>query len=206
MPGGRLTMRLVEPMLPTLIKAPFSNPAWLFEPKWDGFRAICYIANDQARFMSRRRNDLTKKFLSLQSITKSIKAESAILDGEIVAFDKKGLPRFEGLRSSRDADFTIVYFAFDLMYLNGEDLTQMPLIQRKARLKRIIGKHKNSRLLFTDHVIREGERLFAELERRKLEGMVAKRSESNYVGGRTRDWLKIKTTAGREEMRVRMET
>ena len=196
---------LVEPMLPTLVKSPFSNPAWIFEPKWDGFRGVCYIADGEARFFSRRRNDLTKRFPALQSVAGSIKAESAILDGEIVALDKNGTPHFEGLRASRLEHFTIVYFAFDLMYLNGENLTQLPLMDRKATLRRIMSKRKNSRLLFTDHVIGEGKRLFAELEKPKLEGMVAKLSSSFYLGGRTRDWLKIKTSAGREEMRLRSE-
>ena len=196
---------LVEPMLPTLVKSPFSNPAWIFEAKWDGFRAVCYIEYGGARFFSRRRNDLTKRFPALQSVAGSIKAESAIIDGEIVALDEKGTPHFEGLRASRSEHFTIVYFAFDLMNLNGEDLSQLPLIDRKAKLKRIVLKRRNSRLFFTDHVIGEGKRLFAELEKRKLEGMVAKRADSYYVGGRTRDWLKIKTTAGREEMRKRSE-
>ena len=102
-------------------------------------------------------------------------------------------------------DFTIVYFAFDLMYFDGDDLTQVPLIDRKTTLKRIISKRRNNRLLFTDHVVGEGKRLFAELEKRKLEGIVAKRGDSFYVGGRTRDWLKINTTAGREDMRLRSE-
>jgi bifunctional non-homologous end joining protein LigD len=157
----------VEPMLPTLVKVPFSNPDWIFEPKWDGFRAVCYIADGNARFFSRRRNDLTKKFPELQSIVTSIKSESAVLDGEIVALDKKGTPHFEGLRASRSADFSIVYFAFDLIFLDGQSLAEVPLIGRKAKLRRIVSKRKNSRLLFTDHVIGEGKRLFAELEKRK---------------------------------------
>jgi bifunctional non-homologous end joining protein LigD len=80
---------------------------------------------------------------------------------------------------SRSANFTIVYFAFDLISLNGQDLNEVPLMDRKAKLKRIVPKRRNSRLLFTDHVIGEGKRLFAELEKRKLEGMAAKKLEVN---------------------------
>jgi bifunctional non-homologous end joining protein LigD len=195
----------VQPMLPTLSKEPFSNPGWIFEPKWDGYRAICFVRNGEVRLVSRRRNDLTMKFPQFQSIVKSIKARTAVLDGEIVALDQKGIPHFEGLRASRSADFAIVYFAFDLVYLNGDNLSQLPLIDRKAKLKRIVSNRRNSRLLFTDYVVREGKRLFAELEKQNLEGMVAKRADSFYTGGRTRDWLKIKTAAGREEMRLRSE-
>jgi len=181
---------VVEPMLATLAKEPFSHPDWMFEPKWDGYRAICFLRAGEVRFISRRRNDLAKKFPALQSVPGSIKAEAANLDGEIVALDKKGVPRFEGLQASRLAEFTIVYFAFDLIMLNGEDLTRLSLLDRKTKLKGILSKRRNSRLLFTDRVIGEGKQLFAELERRRLEGMVVKKADSFYVGGRTREWLK----------------
>ena len=110
----------VEPMLPTLVKAAFSNPDWIFEPKWDGYRAICFIRDGEVRLVSRRRNDLTAKFPELQSIGESIKASTAVLDGEIVALDEKGMPCFDGLRSRRGAgECVIVYYAFDLLYLDG---------------------------------------------------------------------------------------
>jgi bifunctional non-homologous end joining protein LigD len=78
---------VMEPMLPTLVKLPFSNPDWLFEPKWDGYRAICFMENGDVRFISRRQKSLTEKFPSLKNIAKSIKATVAVLDGEIVALD-----------------------------------------------------------------------------------------------------------------------
>ena len=93
-----------------------------------------------------------------------------------------------------------------MLYLDGRSLTQSPLRARKAALKKVLPKRDNSRVRFTDHVVREGERLFAELEKRQLEGMVAKRLDSLYEGGRTRAWLKIKTIAGREVMQKRLET
>jgi bifunctional non-homologous end joining protein LigD len=89
---------IVQPMLPTLVKLPFSNPDWLFEPNWDGYRAICFLENGSVRFVSKNRKSLTQRFPDLQRISKSIKAERAILDGEIVALDKKGAPCFAGLR------------------------------------------------------------------------------------------------------------
>ncbi len=197
---------VVQPMLPTLFKTPFSNPHWIFEPKWDGYRAICFVRNDEVRLVSRRRNDLTAKFPVLQSIPESIKAKSAVMDGEIVALDENGLPCFDALRSRKAAgDCVIVYYAFDLLYRDGRDLTQRPLIERKAALKRILPKGTKARLRYTDHIVGKGEQFLAELEKRELEGMVSKRAGSLYVGGRTQDWLKIKTTAGREEMRKRSE-
>lgn len=197
---------VVQPMLPTLVKAPFSNPDWIFEPKWDGYRAICFLRDGEVRLVSRRRNDLTAKFPALQSIGESIKASTAILDGEVVALDEKGMPCFDALRSRRTSgDCVIIYYAFDLLYLDGRDVTGLPLLERKAALKRILPIGTKQRIRYTDHVVGEGERLLAELEKRKLEGMIAKRADSLYVGGRTRAWLKIKTTAGTEEMRRRSE-
>ena len=198
---------VVQPMLPTLTKAPFSNPDGLFEPKWDGYRAICFLENGRVRFASKNRKSLTQRFPELQRIPKSIKAETAILDGEIVALDKKGVPCFAGLRSGKVAnECAIVFYAFDLLNLNGDDLTEKPVVERKAILKRILPKQDTGRVRYTEHIVGDGERLFRELEKRKLEGMVAKRADSLYVGGRTRAWLKIKTKAGREEMRIRSET
>jgi bifunctional non-homologous end joining protein LigD len=108
-------------MMPTLVRRPFSNPEWLFEPKWDGFRAICYLKDGNVSFISRRHNDLTPKFPALQAIAKSIKAEKAIIDGEIVALDREGQVRFDGLRSKTRSDYVVVYFAFDLLHFNGDE-------------------------------------------------------------------------------------
>ena len=108
---------VVEPMSPTLSKEPFSNPDWMFEPKWDGFRAICFLQDGVIRFVSRNRKSLTERFPDLQRISKAIKAETAILDGEIVALDKKGVPCFNGLRSRKGLPIVIVYYAFDLLHL-----------------------------------------------------------------------------------------
>jgi len=111
-------------MQPTLARSPFSNRDWLFELKWDGFRAICYLQEGKVRFVSRRRKSLTEKFPELQRIAESIKADTAVLDGEIVALDKGGVPCFEGLRSRRADECVIVYYAFDLLYLDGKDFTR----------------------------------------------------------------------------------
>ena len=200
-------MTVVQPMLPTLSKAPFSNPDWIFEPKWDGYRAICLVENGRVRFASKNRKSVTQRFPELQRIRKSIKADTAILDGEIVALDRKGVPCFAGLRSGKVAnECSIVFYAFDLLNLNGDDLSQKPVVERKAILKRILPKQKTGRVRYTEHIVGDGEDLFRELEKRKLEGMVAKRPDSVYVGGPTRAWLKTKTKAGREEMRMRSET
>ena len=126
------------------------------------------------------------------------------MDGDIVAIDDEGLPCFDELRKTRRS-CAVVFYAFDLLALNGEDLRSQPLIKRKQLLKRILRKTKNNRIRFTEHVIGEGLALFKQLERRQLEGMVAKKIDSKYESGRTRAWLKVKTSAGKEEIRKRIE-
>ncbi len=195
----------LEPMLPTLVKLPFSDPQWLFEPKWDGFRALCFFKDGKVRFISRNRRNLTRQFPELQEISKLIKARTAIIDGEIVALDRSGKPSFEALRH-RQHRGAIAFYAFDLVYFDGQNLSQYPLVARKAALKRILRKGFTGRIRYTEHIEEQGERLFRELEAMKLEGMVAKRKDSVYAFARSRSWLKIKTSAGRTEMQKRIES
>lgn len=183
-------------MQPSLGK-PFSSPDWIFEPKWDGYRALCFYRK-VPKLISRRQNDLTKRFPEIQFTLK----HECLIDGEIVALDSNGLPCFHDLKAKKTRQ--VVYYAFDLLNLDGRDLTQVPLIKRKAMLKRLLPKNQTGRIRYTDHVVGKGEKLFAELEKQCLEGMVAKRAGSVYVPGRTREWLKIKTSHGREEIRRRI--
>src|SRR6185437_13704974 len=120
-------------MLPTPRKFPFSHPDWIFEPKWDGYRALCLIEHESVRFMSRNRKELTKRFPELLGIHRAIKGNAAILDGEIVGLDKNDRPRFENLQNRKRC--VIVYYVFDCLMLNGNDLRSEPLISRKIILK-----------------------------------------------------------------------
>ena len=129
----------VEPMLPTPFKLPFSDPQWLFEPKLDGYRALCFLKDGHVRFISRNRRNLTKRFPELQEIAALIKAQTAIIDGEIVALDRSGKPSFDTLRH-RHRKGAIVFYAFDLLYFDGEDVSQYPLVGRKEALRRILRK------------------------------------------------------------------
>lgn len=134
-------VRHFEPMLPTLVQKPFSSQQWLFEPKWDGWRAICFVKDGEAHFISRKQNSLNERFPQLKNAGKVIQATTAVLDGEIVALDEKGLPRFDGLRSKRTRS-AVVFYAFDLLYLDGYDLSRCPLIKRKELLRKILPKEK----------------------------------------------------------------
>ena len=189
-------------MLPTPRQLPFSDPDWIFEPKWDGYRALCLIEHGSVRFLSRNRKELTERFPELATIYRALKVPTAILDGEIVGLDKNDLPCFEDLQNRKKC--FVVYFAFDLLLLNTTDLRNEPLIERKRLLKGILKKASNLR--YTEHTVGEGEQLFAALSNLGLEGMIAKKASSRYVGGRTKDWLKMKTRAGKETIQKRIET
>src|SRR5215211_5113327 len=124
-----------ELMLPTTRKFPFSDPEWIFEPKWDGYRALCLIEHKSVRFMSRNKRELTKRFPELGIVHRAINGQSAILDGEIVGLDEKGRPCFENLQNR--VECVVTYFAFDCLMLNGNDLRCEPLIVHKGLLKQI---------------------------------------------------------------------
>ncbi len=197
-------VRQFEPMLPTLVQKPFSSQQWLFEPKWDGWRAMCFVRGKEVQFISRKQNSLNERFPQLKDAGKIIQATTAVLDGEIVALDEKGLPRFDGLRSKRTRS-AVVFYAFDLLYLDGYDLSRCPLIKRKELLKKILPKDNTGRVRYTDHISGSGERLFEKIEALNLEGMVMKRKDSVYAFARCRDWLKVRTTSGRVTIQKRIE-
>src|ERR1051325_10821091 len=190
----------VEPMRPSLAAMPFSDPSWLFEPKWDGWRTLCFVREGKAHLVSRRKNSLDERFPELKEIGKTIKAKAALIDGEVVALGEDGLPQFDALRFRRGRKCSIVFYAFDLLHLDGYDLTACPLVKRKALLKRILPKDNTGRVRYTDHLTGSGDQLFQFLDALNLEGMVMKRKDSVYSGLRTRDWLKVKTRAGRMTM------
>ncbi len=191
---------VIHPMLATLVDEPFSNPEWIFETKWDGFRSVCFVKGGKARFVSRNQIEMTAQYPELVNVGKQIEAKEAILDGEIVALDEDGMPRFqllqprvgrksgvEGLRGKGQ----IIYYVFDLLYCDGYDLTPCAVVERKDVLERILRPAGFVKL--SEHLEGEGERFFKEIEKFHLEGMIAKRAASPYLQKRSSDWLKVKT-------------
>ena len=146
----------LNPMLCRQVREPFDRPGWIFEVKWDGFRTIAEVDGDGVRLYSRRLNSFNGRF---SQIAKSLEGlgHNAILDGEIVALDEEGHPRFEWLfHRGKDGKGQLVYFVFDLLYLDGNDLRREPLHRRKSRLKRIIRKIPH--LVYVDHIERARQR------------------------------------------------
>jgi bifunctional non-homologous end joining protein LigD len=177
----------VEPIVPRLRPQPFNDPAWLFEPKYDGFRGLVYITCDKCVMRSKRGNVFTR-FAGLgPALCEQFRAREAILDGEIVAIDHEGRVNFWNLMRWREG--TLAYAAFDLLWLNGRDLRELPLSQRKKRLERLIPAAVGplSRVPCFEE---EGRELFEAACRLDLEGIVAKRKADPY-GPRTA-WYKIK--------------
>jgi bifunctional non-homologous end joining protein LigD len=191
---------VIHPMLATLVDDPFSNPEWIFETKWDGFRSICFVRNGRARFVSRNQIEMTPQYPELENVGKQLAAKEAILDGEIVALDKDGMPRFQllqprvGRKSGIDAlrgKGQIVYYVFDLLYVDGYDLMPCAVVERKAVLQNIL--RPASFIKLSEHIVGDGEAFFKQIEKFHLEGMIAKRAASPYVQKRSKDWLKVKT-------------
>jgi bifunctional non-homologous end joining protein LigD len=148
---------------------PFDNPDWLFEIKHDGFRAVADVRGHICRLISRRGHVFTKFNVLTQEIAHSVRAYECLLDGEIVCLDPDGRSNFHKLLFRRD---WLYFFAFDLLSLDGEDLRELPLIQRKRRLRTVMPRI-DSRLRYVDHVARPGRDLFDAACERDLEGVVA---------------------------------
>jgi bifunctional non-homologous end joining protein LigD len=193
----------IYPMLATSIDKPFDSPEWLFEIKWDGYRAVAFIENGTARLVSRNQNDLTPRYSELKDLPQFVLAKNAILDGEVVALDEQGRASFSlmqqrtgfrphGKRAATNADVPVLYYAFDLLYLDGYDWRKVPLEARKEKLKSIL--IAGDALRFSDHYEREGKALFEVAREKGLEGILAKKRDSIYQEHRSREWLKIKIT------------
>jgi bifunctional non-homologous end joining protein LigD len=193
----------IHPMLATSVDKPFDGPEWLFEIKWDGYRAIAFIENGQLRLVSRNQNELTPRFPELKDLPKFVKAKSAILDGEVVALDDEGRASFSlmqqrtgfrphGRRGTVNADVPVLYYAFDLLYLDGYDWRRVPLQQRKEKLAALLVTGDSVR--YSDHYERQGKALFEMARAKGLEGILAKKRDSIYQERRSTEWLKIKIT------------
>ena len=197
---GAMPSRL-EPMLATLAEHPFSDPNWLFEIKWDGVRAQARIENGALALRSRTGVDITRRYPELASLPEAFAARQAIVDGEIVALDTRGHSNFERLQERMHvrvpsenlvSQIPVVYLAFDLLYCNGYDLREAPLLERKQLLQRLL--HSSERFRYSDHQLEQGKELFELARETGLEGIVAKRVDSPYVSDRSAHWVKLKVT------------
>jgi bifunctional non-homologous end joining protein LigD len=181
------------PQLATLVDAVPQGSGWLFETKYDGYRCLAAIAGTEVRLYTRHGHDWTDKFASLREPLGRLTTGSALIDGEVCALDENGRTSFSALKDALSAGGPLVYFAFDLLEQDGEDLTRLPLIERKARLQKLLQKlGKDSPIRFSEHTIGNGEAVFNAACAAGLEGVIAKEVGVPYRSERTKAWLKIK--------------
>lgn len=195
----------LEPMLATLSDDLPSGSDWLFEVKWDGYRALAFISKGKARLVSRRGNVMDKQFPEVaEAMGRAIKADSAIVDGEVVALDGNGVPSFQLLQNrtgfsrtysrepGSEKPHALNFFAFDLVYLDGYDLRRAALIDRRRLLQSII--LPGDLVRYSDHFAGKGQELLDAVKAKGLEGVVAKHARSRYESRRSLEWIKVKVT------------
>jgi bifunctional non-homologous end joining protein LigD len=187
----------IKPMLATLVKKPFDHPDWVFEVKWDGYRALAEIQDGKVSLYTRNHISLKQKYLPVTEALQNLGLE-AVLDGEIVVVDDQGRADFQLLQNyQKSGQGHLIYYVFDLLYFDGHDLTGLPLNRRKELLKKILSPARHLR--FSDHVAKEGVLFFKVVKDKGLEGIIAKQAHSPYrMGKRSRQWLKIKTHLAQE--------
>ena len=186
-----------RPMLATLTDELPSGPDWLFEVKWDGYRALGYVRAGEARLVSRNGNDLTGRFPAVaRALALAVRSPECVVDGEVCALDEEGRPSFSAMQQGRP-DTPIVYEVFDVLEIDAEPVVGLPLTERRERLEQLLDLR--DRTVQLSGAFDDGEALYAAAVERRLEGVMAKRVSSRYAEGRrTRDWLKIKTHGEQE--------
>jgi bifunctional non-homologous end joining protein LigD len=196
-PAAPRADRTYAPMLATLAEDVPRGAGWTFEVKWDGYRAIASVSHSEVALTSRRGNDLTARFEHVaKEIAKAVKTPDCVLDGEVCALDDAGRSSFSAMQQGK-AGTPLVYYAFDLLELEGEPLVDLPLVERRTRLDGLLDRR--NRTVRLSETFDDGEALLQAAEEQHLEGIVAKRLDSKYAAGRrTRDWLKVKTHGEQE--------
>ncbi|RMR19259.1 DNA ligase, ATP-dependent [Pseudomonas syringae pv. persicae] len=181
------------PQLATLVDAPPAGN-WLYEIKFDGYRMLTRIQNDEVRLFTRNGKDWTDQLPELTKALKGLKLQDSWFDGEVVVLDEQGLPDFQGLQNAFDEGHSknIFYYLFDMPFLSGEDLREVPLEQRRDALKQVLGSQRSRLLRYSDAFQAGHQDIVASAAAMGLEGVIGKRAGSAYVGKRNADWIKLK--------------
>lgn len=188
----------LQPMLATLVNKPFDSDEWVYEVKWDGYRALAFMNKGKVELRSRNDKSFNEKFYPVVSALKNWNI-NAIVDGEVVVANPEGAASFGDLQNWRsEADGALLYYVFDILWLDGRDLTGLPLMERKAILESVAPKEEN---IFISKAFREsGLEFFEAAKKMGMEGIIAKKADSEYYpGSRSKEWLKIKANK-RQEM------
>jgi bifunctional non-homologous end joining protein LigD len=186
------------PMLATLVNEPFSSSEWSYEVKWDGYRALAFIKNGQVELKSRNAKSFNEKFYSVFAALQQ-SGLNAVIDGEIVVTNAKGLSNFGGLQNWRsEADGELIYYVFDVLWLDGRDLTKLALSERRAVLRSVLPP-TSELIRLSENFDEPGTKAFETARKLGFEGIMAKRNDSVYLPGeRSKEWLKIKANRRQE--------
>ena len=184
----------ISPQLATLQDKPPEGDQWFHELKFDGYRMLCHVDSTRVRFWSRSQKDWTHKFPYLSRAVRDFPGTNVILDGEVVAVDSKGRASFQKLQQAmKTGDAGFIFHVFDLLYIDGFNLTKTPLRERKRVLAELFEKvPKKSPLRFSDHIEGNGDAFFKQACEYGIEGIVSKLANSTYESTRSRSWLKVK--------------
>src|SRR5438270_2297130 len=181
----------LKPMLATLVDEAFSDGDWQFELKLDGYRALAYIKKGKVELRSRNNNSFNKKFTAVYEALKEWNI-NAVVDGEIVVLNEAGVPDFNGIQQwEKQQSGQLVFYVFDILWLEGLDLMQEPLFRRREILRQIMPG--SGMVRFSDHIDDAGKEFFEIAKKNNLEGIIAKKKDSVYIpDARSKTWLKIK--------------
>ena len=186
-------LRFIEPQLASPVDKPPVGKHWIHEIKHDGYRCQVLLERGQARVFTRNGYDWSDRYPSIVRAATNLRCQSAIIDGEAIVQDGNGASDFEALGSAlRRQPHSIILYAFDLLHLDGKDLRQVTLIERRANLKTLLGTDERSRIQFSDEFDGDGDALFKTCAEQGLEGIVSKHALAPYRSGRSRTWLKTK--------------
>lgn len=194
----------ILPCIPTAMKRAPRGVDWIFEIKHDGYRLLIRKREGDVRIYSRRGMDLTRRYPRIVEGARRLKVSSALLDGEGIVYDSQGMPNFD-LMHARQHDHAVSLVAFDLLELDGDDVRQRSLAERKKRLAKLLARSVEG-IEYNEHLTGDGAEIFAHVCRLGHEGIVAKRADLPYESGRSKRWLKIKNPDSPAMQRVRDET
>ncbi|SFH23708.1 DNA ligase D [Pedobacter insulae] len=188
----------IKPMLATLVDAPFDDPDWQYEVKWDGYRALAFVNKGKVNLLSRNNKSFNDQFYPIYDILSKWKL-NAVIDGEILVLNAKGIANFGALQNWRsEADGELIFYAFDILWCEGKDLTGLTLVERQAILNEVMPTD-DDRVRISNVFDASGIDFFSAAERMGLEGIMAKRKSSTYViNNRSKEWLKIKVSKRQE--------
>jgi bifunctional non-homologous end joining protein LigD len=181
----------VLPMLATLVKEPFQRPGWVYEEKYDGYRILAYKEGRRVTLLSRNAKDRTEHFRAIADAVSALPHETVLLDGEVVAFDRRNVSRFQLLQNMAE---NLHYAVFDCLYVDGRDLRAEPLRSRRKMLEKILGKPvgKQPAMFSSARLAADGLEAYEIAKKKGFEGVLAKDESSPYVEGRSGKWLKFK--------------